>query len=211
MEYINGANLDTRSDSEKEKDFRQEELVAKTDYVLWEEKHGSKWRTFDVQNQANSGSCVAQTIKKMARVLALEKKYDLFFSATDIYQKRSNKPTSGMIGLEAFEIWRKEGIALEQMAKSQLMSDAEMDRLKIEKQARDVGEVFKIGGHLGIQNGNFESVASTIQATNKAVMVWFFFTAKEWSDFIPTVQDRSLYADIALRHSVTAVDFFLYN
>ena len=149
----------------------------------WKEKSNTEWRSFPVQNQGASGSCVMATIAKQGSVLLWLKGGCLY---TFLFQEhfiklRSNKPASGMIGVEAFEIWRKNGLPLEQLVPSEKMSDAEMDAIKIEQYEKDIAEVFKISNHIGIDNGDFEKVASVIQKTGKAVMCWFYFTSDEWA------------------------------
>lgn len=205
-----GANLDTRPEEAKQKDVHIAEVVASAAPVEWVEK--KKWRTFPKQFQSSSGSCVAQTAKKLAGINIFNKegRY-LELSATSIYQERSNKPEGGMIGVEAFDIWKDKGISLEALVPSQEMSDAQMDALKIEQYERDIGKFFSISGHVGIPVADFETVASVIQATQRGVMVWFYFNNKEWSREIPIVLDPSLdrYAAGTMRHSVAAVDFGL--
>lgn len=214
IEFKSGALIDTRSDEAKSKDYFQKEIVASAAPVVWVEKPKDKWRRFPDQNQFVSGSCVAQTVKKLGGVILwLKEKTYVVFSATPIYQARSNKPAGGMVGVEAFDIWKRDGLTLEQLVGSEMMNDPQMDAVVVEQYKKDVGRVFKIGGHIGIEEGNFESVASTIQQTEKAVMVWFYFLGEEWSREIPTVETINLKQDdaSALRHSVAAVDFFLYN
>lgn len=211
VKFQSGAVIDNRTEEEKLKDHMFEEIVATANAVEWKEKAKSQWRRFADQDQDGSGSCVAQTIKKLAKVLAKLSKYDLDLSATSIYQRRSNKPDSGMIGIEAFEIWRTKGISLEGMVPSQKMSDAQMDAQEIKPEADQVAEVFKIGNHVGINSGDFETVASVIQTTGKAVMVWFYFTGSEWSKEIPVIENANLDKSDALRHSLPAVDFFLFG
>jgi peptidoglycan hydrolase-like protein with peptidoglycan-binding domain len=212
LEFMNGAEIDTRPDSEKIKDFQFEELVSTPAPVVWKEKTEAEWRTFPDQNQDGSGSCVAQTVKRLAgiQMFLKEGKY-VDFSATSIYQERSNKPAGGMIGVESFEIWRKNGISLEALVPSQKMNDAQMDAVKIENYEKEIGKIFRINNHVGLPTGDIETVASTIQQTKKGVMVWFFFTSAEWSPLVPVIIDPSLTIAKGLRHSVTAVDYFLYK
>lgn len=209
INFKNGACVDTRTEKQKEKDYTIKETVASVATVDWKEKSESEWRKFPAINQGSSGSCVMNTIKKLAGIqLYLKEKTYVDFSAA-FYQLRSNKPSSGMIGVEAFEIWRKNGLPLEQLVPSEKMSDAEIDAIKIEQYKKDIAEVFKINNHVGIPNGDFETVASTIQQTGKGVMCWFYFTREEWAKLIPKVINQNLTISDGLRHSVTAVDFFL--
>jgi len=213
-EFINGAQIDTRPDEEKIKDFRLEEVVSAPEPVLWKEKLPERWRLFPDQYQNGSGSCVAQTIKKLGGIaLSLKNKSFVELSATPIYQSRSNRPDSGMIGVEAFELWRKKGLTLESLVPSRAMSDAEMDAYEVEQYKLDIGKVFALKNHVGLPVGDIETIASTIQKTKKGVMVWFYFTSKEWGQFVPKVIDDTLTlrSEKVSRHSVAAVDFTLYK
>ena len=210
INFKNGACVDTRTEKQKEKDYNIKEVVASVAVVDWKEKSESEWRTFPDQNQGPSGSCVMQTIRKLAGVLLwLKEKVYVTFSGA-YYQLRSNKPAGGMIGVEAFEIWRKNGLPLEQLVPSEKMSDAEMDSIKVEQYEKEIAKVFKISNHIGIDNGDFETVASVIQKTGKAVMCWFYFTSDEWAREIPIVSGNIPFIS-ALKHSVAVVDYGLIN
>jgi hypothetical protein len=205
-----GALPDLRSEWEKQKDYTFAELVASAEPVQWVEKPRDRWRKFPISNQNGSGSCVAQTMAKLLGVLYWQKTGTFVpFSATHIYQRRSNKPAGGMNGVEAFDIARR-GATLEVLAPSQSMTDSQMDSAKVERYKEEVGEVFKLANYMVLPMKDIETVASTIQKTGKAVMVWFYFQGNEWTD-IPTIKNTSLSLAGGLRHSVTAVDFTLYK
>ena len=209
-----GALEDDRVLEEKEKDFLLAEAVSSPDVVRWEEKHKVQWRRFEIFNQNGSGSCVAQSGAKLLGIIYKLRNPDdgyVHFSATDIYQKRKNKPSGGMQGVDAFNIMR-EGVTLESLVPSQNMNDRAMDGVVIPQYKREVGKVFKIGGYLTLPTADIETVASTIQKTGKGVMVWFYFNRDEWGS-VPNIQDTSLapYEQKALRHSVVAVDFTIYQ
>lgn len=210
-EFQNGAAIDTRPEDKKLKDFFLKELVASANPVNWVEKAKADWRRFPVQDQNGSGSCVMQTIRKLGGVLLWLKENNYVVFSGAYYNLRSNKPAAGMIGVEAFDIWKNNGLPLEQLVPSEKMTDAQMDAIVVEPYEKDVAKVFAIGGHIGIDNGDFEAVASVIQTTGKAVMVWFYFTSQEWSKEIPTIIDPNLNLESANRHSVAAVDYFLFG
>jgi len=207
-----GALLDVRSEGERSKDYHFAELVASVNPVEWTEKPESQWRKFPIFNQNGSGSCVAQTMAKLLGVLLFlkEGKY-VHFSATHIYQRRSNKPSAGMAGVDAFNIARN-GSTLEDLAPSQSLTDAKMDSYTVEAYKQKVGEIFKISNFVVLPTGNIDTIASVIQTTKKAVMVWFFFDINEWTS-TPVIKNASLTvtSSSAARHSVTAVDFTLVN
>jgi len=203
-----GALIDERSPDEKAKDYRLEEIVVSINPVKWVEK--KKFNSFPIFNQDGSGSCVAQTVAKMLGVMyqALNGVY-VHFSATHVYQRRANKPYSGMAGVNALEIARQ-GVTLEELVPSQNMDDGEMDSIVIPEYKHKVGEVFKMSNYVQLPIGDIETVASVMQTTGKPVMVWFYFESKEWTEK-PEVKNKSLTISTGLRHSVTAVDFALVD
>lgn len=208
--FQSGAVIDTRTEEEKAKDWHQREVVAAINPVNWVEKPREQWRKFPIFNQNGSGSCVAQTLAKLLGVMYwLKEKVYVHFSATHIYQRRSNKPAGGMAGVDAFNIAKK-GVTLEELVPSQSMTDAQMDAVVIPQYKQDVGSIFNVPNYLQLATKNIDVIASTIQTTGKAVMVWFYFQHDEWTER-PVVKNSTLdlYAPSTARHSVTAVDFTL--
>jgi len=206
-----GALEDNRSEEAKSKDYFFNEIVATANPVNWVEKPESQWRTFPVQNQNGSGSCVAQTARKLLRVLFHNIcGKDIDFSASHIYQRRSNKPQGGMIGVDAMEILRQ-GTSLNALMQSDNMNDMQMDGIPETDFDRKIGDTFKISNYVQLAPKSFDEVASVIQTTGKAVMVWFFFTPAEWSKLIPTIDNPNLTVAQGARHSTSAVDITLKN
>lgn len=209
-----GANLDDRPESEKVKDFRFEEIVATAAGVDWVEKDWDDFPMYPIRDQNGSGSCVAQTAATLLGILEEQRGGSYVpFSATHIYQRRRNKPGSGMIGVDAMEIIQ-EGTTLEVFVPSDDMNDNEMDSYKIEDYEEQVGRAFKINNYVMMPTGDIDLLASTMQTTGKALMVWFFFKRDEWKREMPVVKypDLSKFGDVA-RHSVTVLpnSHHLYN
>ena len=213
--------IDIRSEEEKKKDYSIIETVGSADgvnvgaadSVNWVEKPRSTWRTFPAQNQYFSDACVAETARKMLRVAYADKyKRDLDFSSTYIYQQRINKPEGGMGGVDVFRIM-KNGTTLDALVTSDLQHDYLIDAYPTDALDRKVAQIFKIGNFVQFPIQDIETVASTIQKTGKAVMVWFYFTSAEWSPFVPTIKnaDLALHSKTSLKHSVAAVDFTIYK
>lgn len=212
-EFRSGAVIDKRSPEERAKDYQFKELVSSAAPVTWVEKPQETWRKFPIFNQDGSGSCVAQTMAKMMGILYwLKNDTYVHYSATHIFQRRSNRPESGMAGVDAFNIAQK-GVTLEVLTPSQNMNDSQMDTTVIEKYKEDVGAIFQIGNYLQLPIKNIETVASVIEVTKKPVMTWFYFDRNEWSKNVPTVDipGLDLYAPETGRHSVTAVDYTLHQ
>ena len=211
--FQSGASIDTRPEAEKLKDFKFEEIVASVNPVNWVEKAPHEWRKFPIFNQDGSGSCVAQTEAKELGVMRfLKDGVYVHFSATDIYQQRANKPQGGMGAVDARNIVKNKGATLEALTPSQAMTDGQMDGALVEPYKRQVGGVFKVPNFIELPAKNIETLASFIQTTNKAAMVWFYFDYNEWTDH-PTILNPNLdlYLGSTNRHSVTAVDFCLVN
>jgi hypothetical protein len=210
-DFIPGARLDDRPEAEKLKDYHFGEIVAATNPVAWTEKPRASWRRFPIANQNGSGSCVAQTIRKQAGVMYFLR-HGVFpnFSASDIYQRRSNRPAPGMNGVEAFELWRQ-GITLNEFAPSDGLTDSEMDSLGIPPQAREAGRIFRLGNYVILPTRDIDTIASVIQTTGKAVMVWTFWRSDEWLAVPRVLQPDLTLAAAPGRHSTAAVDFTMYE
>ncbi len=209
----NGIVLDTREQFEKDKDYLIKEIVASVSPVIWKEKRDGDWREFPSQNQGYANSCVANTARKLLRIIMwLRTGKDIDFSDAHIYGRRLNKPNGGMGGIDVFEIM-KQGVTLYAMMPSEGKNDAQIDAMVPTDFDKEIAAAFKLGSYIQHDAGDFETVASTIQATGKGVMVWFYFTHYEWSKKFPEVIDPNLnlYAESTSRHSVTAVDFGLIN
>lgn len=210
--FNSGARLDQRPSEEKEQDYLFEEIVASVNPVNWLEKPKDQWRRFPIFNQDGSGSCVAQTMAKLLGILYwLKNKVYVHFSATHIYQRRINKPLSGMGGVDVFKI-AQQGVTLEELVPSQALNDQQMDSIEIPEYKAEVGKVFKIGNYIIFSDLVIDQIASVIQTTGKGVMVWFYFDIPEWIT-VPVVKNPtlSLTAASTARHSVTAVDYTLYQ
>lgn len=214
-----GALEDNRSREEQAKNYLFAETVgiANANSVQWFEKKQPKglnfelnkttWRRFPVQNQAQSGSCVAQTFVKLMGILSYLK-YKIFirFSAGHVYTRRSNKKIGdgqGMIADDVYKIGQK-GVTFEELMPSQKLNESEMNALYETELHKKVG--LATSGYIWLPIGDIETVASVIQTTKKGVMTWFRFHYKEWKD-VPKV----LSANPPNHHSVASVDFTLYN
>src|SRR3989344_6739260 len=170
--FVSGAELDVRPESEKIKDFKFNEIVASVNPVNWVEKTHDQWRRFPIFNQDGSGSCVAQTEAKELGIMRwLKDNIYVHFSATDIYQRRANRPAGGMAAVDARNIVRI-GATLEVLAPSQDMTDQQMDSAAVEDYKREVGGVFAVPNFVEISQRTIDAIASVIQTTQKGVMVW---------------------------------------
>ena len=207
-----GALEDERPVKEKEKDYRFEEIVAAADAVTWVEK--DTYRRFPIFDQNGSYSCVAQTLAKVLGVMHQVNEGEwIKFSPGFIYQLRFNRPNGGMAGIDAWEIVRKNGALLDEFFRSDKKTEAQLDGYQVKNYEKDVASIFKIKNYVVLPTQDIDTIASVIQKTNKAVMVWFYFTISEWKRSVPVILNHSLsrFASTTARHSVTAVDYTLYK
>lgn len=202
-----GANADTRTPAQKQRDFLFNEIVSAPAPVAWKELLPTDWPRYPVRNQDGSSSCVAQSMAKIAGILRKQQHGEFVdYSAASIYNKRTNAG-EGMIGVEAFDIARKLGLAPEVLLPSQGLSEPLLNAKVVgDKYTQDVALVSRTGEFVQYTAGDFDSVASTIAHTGKPVMVWFNFAMSEWTD-VPTIGA----SNPINRHSVAAHTACLYS
>jgi len=208
-----GALIDTRPQEEREKDFKFEEIVASADPVNWVEKTQSEWRKFPIFDQNGSNACVAFSLSKILGIMHQVNEGEwIDFSPGFIYQQRANKPGSGMGGVDAWEIVRKNGALLDVFFPSQGKNDDYLDSYQVKDYERQIASIFKISNYVVLPIKDIDTIASTIQKTGKAVMVWYWWNYDEWDINVPTIKYPDLIKETAAgRHSVSAVDFTLYQ
>ncbi|MFZ2152297.1 MAG: peptidoglycan-binding domain-containing protein [Minisyncoccia bacterium] len=211
-EVYQGAILDTRTQEAKDKDYHFGEIVVSADPVNWIIKPRNEWRKFPIFDQDGGGSCVAQTMAKLLGIMYfLLNGIYVHFSATHIFQRRINKPQSGMGGDDVFRIG-SEGVTLEELVPSQGMTDAQMDAVVIPQYKQDVGKIFKIAKNWVILPiKDIETIASVIQKTGKGVMTWTFWNYDEWGPVPKVLRELDLYGVSTSRHSTAQVDFTLID
>lgn len=204
-----GIVLDEKFIKHLETAYKFEEFVSATAPVTWTEKLRSQWRRFPIYNQDGSGSCVAQTMRKLMHILRkLLNGEELDFSASDIYRRRVNRPAGGMGGDDVFRIAR-EGVALNSSMPSDNMNDTQMDNVLTSFVSDQEREKYKIDGWLVLPVKDIETLASVIQHTGKGVMIWTFWNHDEWLDVPVIKRSIDLYAQSTSRHSTAGVDFTL--
>lgn len=212
-----GANTDTRSLKQaREEDILADEVIATAAPVEWKEIEPSKVRVFGEQNQRSKSNCVAESRRKIKRILFnINKGIDLDFSSVAFYRKRSNYPYEGMIAADAIKLDSESGMTLDKLVPSDAVTtESAANALMPDKYNDDVAKVFAVqGGEIVFTPGDLETPAGTIQKTRKGVMMWFYFTSREWSKQVPTIMDNlwGVQDPRALKHSVVGIEPALYK
>lgn len=191
---------DNRPEYEKEKDFQVDEIFAQGS-PEWKDRSPI---SYPIRNQAQSSSCVAQTMALMFSILnQKEEGRWVEFSAADIYQRRSNQGYGGMIGNDALEIARKHGTTLEVLMPSQNIGESEINAVPRKVSDTLIAPIFSADAYFHVPF-NIDRIADIINQ-GFPVMTWFRFPRAEWTAE-PKVTSST--QDI-VHHSVTAVDFIL--
>lgn len=187
--------------------FDFDEVVAKASAPVWIEKTPDKWRTFLSQFQSTSSSCVAFTIAKLAQILYyLKTGRKVKFSPGWIYKQRTPK-VEGMWIDNAINI-AGGGLPTEELYPSEGLSEAEINNLPNLPYADGVAKEFAISVNWINIPLDFDLVSSTIQATQKGVMLWFSFGNGEWfRNAFPSIKAPKA----PYNHSTCAVDVILYD
>lgn len=197
--------------TEEEGALKLKEVVATSVAPVWKEKKESEWTKYPILNQYETNQCTWFT---MAKLLGINYYKDegtfVFFSPSYGYEQRSNFPTAGD-SIQSIRETAKKGVTLEVLypSKTKLNDDV---KLMAKPHAIKVAEVFKIDDMLDLSTGDIDAIASTIKATGKGVMVWFWASFNEWQKSNVEIKDTNINLYTApVRHSVTAVDYFLIN
>lgn len=211
-----GALPDTRSPEERARDYPIAEIVAHAAAVEWREIPQDQVRQFGTQDQGNKGSCVAETRRKLKRILFnVNKGLDLDFSAVAFYRKRSNYPAAGMSAVDAISLDRNFGMTLDKLVPSDTVTtETAANALFVDPYNDDVAKVFAVQpNEVTFIPGDMDTPAGTIQKTRKGVMMWFYFTYEEWAQEVPKILNNNLQFSFpsTLRHSVTGVEPALYD
>lgn len=213
-----GANLDTRPPAQAaHEDIKAAETIASAVAVNWQEIPPEQIRTFGVQDQSGKSDCVAETRRKIKRVLLkVNKGVDIDFSSAAFYRARSNYPGAGMIAGNAIQMDADNGMTLDLLVPSDaITSESAANALVVDPINVGVAKAFAVqNGEVIFTPGDLETPAGTIQTSRKAVMVWFYATVAEWAQLVPTVQTHLTGPGDPLAvvvHSVTAIEPALYQ
>lgn len=204
-----GAIGDTRTELQKEGAYDSRELVTSTEPLVWKEK--TSWNRYPVKRQYYTGECVAQST---AKHLGINNEKDngqyVDLSPAFLYYFRVNKPSAGMVWLDAMKLATTLGscfgFRLKQRTRDSDPETQPTDEMK--KEALD----FK--GKLFIEDKErtLDTIARIIDIQGSC-LVWFYFDTDgaEWWKVEPkTIYNfSSPYANGTTRHALVATDWGL--
>lgn len=210
--FLSGVLPDTRTDEEKANAYQFHEIVALAEPVNWTVKKPSEWRRFPIFDQNGSGSCMAQTLRKLLGIIVWLSNGGVWldFSATDIYRRRINKDSAGM-GIEDLYNIGAQGVTLNALMPSDKLGESAMTNAQSTPIADQVRPLFKISLPIYLPVGDIDAVASVIQRTRKGVQTLMYWNYPEYTD-IPQVLNPNLKTWEAQGvHSTAQVDFTMID
>jgi len=180
----NGIQEDNRPQSEKDRDYKAEEVFAAVPPVFRVVNDGD-WAKYQVRAQDGSGSCVANTIAKMFEVMyKLKSGISIKFSHAPIYINRVNKPNTGMVGTDALDLAIKIGTCKEIEMPSENKNDQELDAMTLPDNYDTLTKLVHPRNRL-VCPVDFDYVASMVNKLGCA-MVWVDTSYSAWCKDIPT-------------------------
>lgn len=202
--YI-GAHEDTRTDEEKANAWQATEVLAFGAPVFRPVSVGD-WAHYTPRNQDGSGSCVANSQAKRCEVAyTLAQKKAIAFSHAPVYQKRANRPSTGMGYPDAPKLQISIGTCLETLMPSQNMNDVQIDAAVLPADYEEINDTAKPTVYLELPQ-TFNDVAYHIEQNGGAI----FWVSSDMSVFdrgVPQVGGKGG----NIRHSVCGVDAITYN
>ena len=203
-----GVLLDNRSDYEKSRDYKHEEIAMGFSPYVWEER-AAKSRYFYAYNQYTSLSCVAG-----GGAIVLEFFDKAVVSRKDIYNPRGNYPNGGMTMYDVNSAMRR-GVALEVLVPSQNLGENKMneryaittDIIKSRAKHR-VAQTFTVEAF-----NDIDTIASIVKSC-PVICFWYFDEAgNEWWKQVPSIMKNfnSYVAAGVTRHQVCIVDAILID
>ena len=200
-----GVLIDNRSDYEKSKDYKHEEIASGFTTYLWEERP-AKAKYFFPYNQEYSLSCVAG-----GGAIVLEYLDGRVISKKDIYSRRVNYPGGGMMLHDVGNILIQ-GACEEKYVPSQNYGENKMnERYAVTTDIIKSRANNKIRSYFYVSK--IDDIASVIK-TSPVICFWFFDeNGREWKKHYPEIQFNfpSFVGSGVTRHQVAIVDAILIN
>lgn len=213
----NGALEDFRNDEELQKDYRHEEIIAKSGPVLKKYDFVIKnvlpafRECISVHNQNGAGSCVAHSIAAIAAVMYYLQNSggNLLtrapkFSARWIYPRRMNRPQEGMHFIDACKIFTEVGQIFNELVPGDNMTEEQMQELH-EKEfvpLEQIAKHFAPKKYIWLPH-NFDSFGDVLNMLGLPILMGVKFAGSEWKLDIPLIKEK----ETKYGHAIVALPF----
>ena len=197
-----GVLLDNRHDDEKLKDYKHEELAMGSSNFVIPTKQ-PKQRYYYPYNQHTSLSCVSG-----GGAISLEFYDGKTISRKDIYNRRVNYPSGGMMGIDLLKIMAK-GACEDYLMPSQNQKESQMnERPVITTEIIASRANNKTGIYFTFEKPDFDKIAEQVQKTPVVAFWYFHENGREWWKETPNLiyDFRTPTDQFTTRHQATIVD-----
>lgn len=208
-----GAGLDWRIQSEKDKDWTHEELMAgDTSMVVWKNKKISEVKRYSPRNQWSSLSCVANGGAIELEAAELRETGNVVqFSHKDIYIRRFNRPYGGMAMYDVLNLIRA-GAAFESQVPSNGLGETEINQDYVVTPAIiETRNKYGSAATFEIKQPTVDKVAQVIEMGIPVILFWYFKDSEWWRDYPVVRMSVDLYGNDTSRHQAIGVDYGIEN
>ena len=210
MEKIKQTGLinDPRSAEQKEKDYKYEDLAMGDIPLNWINYGEKVLKSYPIQNQDGSLSCVSQGTSKILAIHELkEGRPYTQLCPKFLYDQRENYPEGGMWLPNALNIACKQGTCKESLLPCDMKGETFMnDKSLITESMIDDAQTYKGKAYFEITNRSIDNIAQVLEQ-GYGVLLGFRFDYNEWTD-VPMVNPNS---KRGLGHGVAGIDYILYK
>ena len=205
---LNGANKDTRSQEEINKDFKHTELFG-FGVSEWKEKPESTWKNFPIRNQNGSGMCGPFAL---AKALGANNVPEYGYKNLDtrfIYNLRGNKTTPGMWMGDLFEVGVKQGAPEDTLLESDNLTEEKANLYQFTEALREEAKKFRGSSYVYTRGGSIED-ANVAVNNGYYPIILLRCNIAEWTAE-PKVITGMTRKDFDVNHYVVVVDTTIYN
>lgn len=207
MINYNGGLQDTRSQEEKNKDFKHIELFG-FGKVSWVEKPISGWKSFPIRNQNGSSMCGAFS---GAKVLGANNISEYGFKNLDtrfIYNLRKNKTSEGMAMYDLFDVLCKYGAPEDNTLTSDNLNETQANQYQYVDSVKEEALKYKGSSYVFTSN-NIDEIYTAVQNGYFPILL-IRCHISEWTSE-PKVIDGFTTANFNVSHFIPVVDATLYK
>lgn len=205
-ENYNGVVQDPRSEEQKALDYKYEELTFGDIPLNWIEYSEKNLKSYPIQNQDGSLSCVAQaTVKLLAMHEVKEGKGYTQLCPKFIYTRRENYPSGGMWLPNALSLACNFGACEEILQPCDMKGESFMSEINEQVSLFENAKNFK-GKYYFEITGGIDKIAEVMEQ-GYGVLLGFRFDYNEWTD-VPEVKQGFTNK---VGHGVAGVDYCLWE
>ena len=204
----NGTVDDPRTDAKKALDYSHEDLAQGDVQIKWVDINDKKIKSFIIQNQDGSSSCVAQgTSKILAMHEVLEGREYTQLCPKFIYTRRQNYPDGGMWLPNALDIACKYGSCKELLLPCDNKNETFMNNKENEEyECKEDAQKYKGKFYFEIKNRNIDNIASVLEQ-GYGVLIGVRFDYDEWTE-VPFINQNST---LKCGHGIAVVNYCLLD